>query len=134
MPSRLNYQVDRKYLAVSLTANGDTQYALLESRRIWHQVQYLCQREKRRCILATVSIEGPLPVERSVDIARLALESGLDKGVKIAFILPEDQNLLTFNLLATFLVYLGFQAATFQNKKRARKWLLSPDKKPVRSV
>ena len=109
-------------------------YALLESRRIWQQLKYLVKREDRRLILATICIGDNMPVERSVDVARLAVESGLDKDVKIAFFLPTDQNLLTFNLLSTFLVYLGFQAATFQNKKRARRWLVRSDKKPVVGV
>jgi len=85
----------------------------------------LCEENRIHLILAISEVEGRLPIGSTFEITNATQIVGWKHDYKIAFA-AEDIILFTnLMIVETFMHSQAFECKVFDNKRKAKKWLLT---------
>ncbi|MBT8235919.1 MAG: STAS/SEC14 domain-containing protein [Bacteroidia bacterium] len=129
MPLELSYIIQPYFLEVEIQGGRTTGREFEEMATIWGQVFQISKKESRYNILAHVRVKERLPVNTQINISFKVKEIGCTHSHRIAVFVNNKEVLKSAELIERYMHEEGYSVQLFNNKDRARRWLLREKKR-----
>ncbi len=125
MPYSLKYNINKDFLEVYIKGQRVPGKVVEEGVSRWSEIAKLCEKERLNRILAIMNISGKFRVDDAFRLVESADIVGWRKDFKLGVVAVTHELYMELMFSETTMVNLGYEMKLFDNKRTAKKWLLS---------